>query len=207
MKRLVPVALLGIGWVIGYVMPRSAVLAQTPAAQGPARGGGSPVQIFTIDGSKYPRALNGKGVVWTREELKAKYLDDPNAPSSDHLQWAPPYRLTIQRRRPPTNASAPVGSELHDDKTQIYIIIGGSGTVLLGGKPEADNSAGPGRAARGCRQSSRERRGCDLDSAHHLARLVRRSGTDDDVSNGAYRKQADHSIKKEVTKCAQSTWQ
>jgi mannose-6-phosphate isomerase-like protein (cupin superfamily) len=144
MKRLVPVALLGIGWVIGYVMPRSAVLAQTPAAQGPARGGGSPVQIFTIDGSKYPRALNGKGVVWTREELKAKYLDDPNAPSSDHLQWAPPYRLTIQRRRPPTNATAPVGSELHDDKTQIYIIIGGSGTVLLGGKPEADNSAGPG---------------------------------------------------------------
>jgi oxalate decarboxylase/phosphoglucose isomerase-like protein (cupin superfamily) len=33
---------------------------------------------------------------------------------------------------------------LHEDKTQIYVIIGGSGTVLLGGKPKSDASAGPG---------------------------------------------------------------
>ena len=28
------------------------------------------VAIFTIDGSKYPRAENGKATIWTAEELK-----------------------------------------------------------------------------------------------------------------------------------------
>ncbi len=70
-------------------------------------------------------------------------MTDPKAPGSDHLQWAPPYRITIQRRQPPREG-APINGELHDDKTQIYIVIGGSGTVQLGGKPDVDNSAGPG---------------------------------------------------------------
>jgi mannose-6-phosphate isomerase-like protein (cupin superfamily) len=134
-KRTMPLAFVAFGCLIGYAMPRPAMLAQAPAPR--------PPQIFTIDGSKYPRAENGKGVIWTAEELRSKYVTPANAPGSDHLQWAPPYRITIQRRQPP-QAGATINGELHDDKTQIYIVIGGSGTVQLGGKPDVDNSAGPG---------------------------------------------------------------
>lgn len=143
MKRVMSIALVAAGCVIGYAFPRPTMLAQTPAAQPGRSGPGQTLPIFTIDGSKYPRAENGKGVIWTAEDLRKKYVTDPNAPGSDHLQWAPPYRITIQRRQPP-RAGAPINGELHDDKTQIYIIIGGSGTVQLGGKPDVDNSAGPG---------------------------------------------------------------
>jgi mannose-6-phosphate isomerase-like protein (cupin superfamily) len=111
-------------------------VAQTPAAEAPR------VALFTIDGSKYPRAENGKATIWTGEALKKKYADDPNGPTNDHLEWAPPYRLTIQRRRP--GDAATVGGEMHEDKTQIYVITSGSGTVLLGGRPKLDASAGPG---------------------------------------------------------------
>jgi mannose-6-phosphate isomerase-like protein (cupin superfamily) len=108
-----------------------------------AKAGGPPrVALFTIDGSKYPRAENGKATIWTAEELKKKYVDDPKGPTNDHIEWAPPYRITVQRRRP--SDAATVGGELHEDKTQIYVIMAGAGTVLLGGRPKADASAGPG---------------------------------------------------------------
>src|SRR6516162_8431329 len=100
------------------------------------------VATFTIDGSKYPRAENGRATIWTAEELKKKYVDNPNAPTMDHLEWAPPYRMSMLRRRPGDPAT--VGGELHEDKTQIYIIVSGSGTILLGGEPKSDASAGPG---------------------------------------------------------------
>ena len=118
-------------------------VAQSQPAQGPAQGKEAPrVALFTIDGSKFPRAENGKATFWTAEEIKKKYVTDPNGPAMDHLEWAPPYRMTIQRRSPGDPAT--VGGELHEDKTQIYIIVGGSGTVLIGGKPLLDSSAGPG---------------------------------------------------------------
>jgi mannose-6-phosphate isomerase-like protein (cupin superfamily) len=138
MKQMMPLALVAAGCLIGYALPRPSMLAQAPAVQGPRQ-----LPIFTIDGSKYPRAENGKGVIWTAEQLRSKYVTAPNAPGSDHLQWAPPYRLTIQRRQAPPPGGV-INGELHDDKTQIYIVIGGSGTVQLGGKPDVDNSAGPG---------------------------------------------------------------
>src|SRR5260221_6264647 len=48
------------------------------------------VAIFAIDGSKFPRAENGKATIWTAEEIKKKYVDDPNFSVQDHLEWAPP---------------------------------------------------------------------------------------------------------------------
>ncbi|PWU05738.1 MAG: hypothetical protein C5B51_13860 [Terriglobia bacterium] len=125
--------------VAGYFALTGTALAQSNEAKGndPPR-----VALFTIDGSKYPRAENGKATIWTAEELKKKYVTDPNGPAMDHLEWAPPYRISMLRRRPADPAT--VGGELHEDKTQIYIIVAGSGTILLGGKPKADASAGPG---------------------------------------------------------------
>jgi len=132
-------AALGAASIAGYLAIHHTAVAQNSDAKSnePPR-----VAIFTIDGSKYPRAENGKATIWTAEELKKKYVDNPNGPTMDHLEWAPPYRITMQRRRPADPAT--VGGELHEDKTQIYIILGGSGTVLLGGKPKQDASAGPG---------------------------------------------------------------
>jgi hypothetical protein len=45
-----------------------------------------------------------------------------------HFEWAPEYRLTAT-----TRLGAAVGQEptLHTDNTQIYLITGGSGTVLV----------------------------------------------------------------------------
>ena len=139
MNRYVVFAALGAASLAGYAGLHGTALAQNSDAKisEPPR-----VAIFTIDGSKYPRAENGKPTIWTAEELKKKYVTDPNGPTMDHLEWAPPYRVTIQRRRPGDPAT--VGGELHEDKTQIYVIVGGSGTILLGGKPKSDASAGPG---------------------------------------------------------------
>jgi len=141
MNRTMPLALVAVGCLIGYALPHPSMSAQAPAAQTP----GQPRQlpIFTIDGSKFPRAVNGKGTIWTAEELRRKYITDPKGPNFDHIEWAPPYRITMQRRVP-LQAGATASGELHDDKTQIYIILAGSGTVQLGGKPDVDNSAGPG---------------------------------------------------------------
>jgi mannose-6-phosphate isomerase-like protein (cupin superfamily) len=138
MTRLTSVALIVAGIAVGYALPRPSAMAmaQTP----PPRT----LPIFTIDGSKYPRAENGKGVVWTAEELRRKYINDPKSSGFDHLQWAPPYRITITRRQPQQPSGAAPTSELHDDKTQIYMIVSGSGTVQLGGTSDVDNSAGPG---------------------------------------------------------------
>ena len=143
MKRTVSLMLVTVGCFIGYALPRPSILAQAPAAQGQGQGQGRQLPIFTIDGSKFPRAVNGKGTIWTAEELRKKYITDPNGLNFDHIEWAQPYRITMQRRQP-LQAGASASGELHDDKTQIYMILAGSGTIQLGGRPDVDNSAGPG---------------------------------------------------------------
>jgi len=59
---------------------------------------------------------------------------DPKGPNFDHIEWAPPYRITHAAAQP-LQPGATVSGELHDDKTQIYFILAGSGTIQLGGKP------------------------------------------------------------------------
>src|SRR4051812_24192664 len=114
MKRTMVFGLVAAGCLIGYALPRPLMLAQAPAAsgQGPARQ----LPLFTIDGSKFPRAQNGKGTIWTGEELRRKYITDPKGPTFDHIEWAPPYRITMQRRQPLQPGTTASG-ELHDDKT------------------------------------------------------------------------------------------
>jgi mannose-6-phosphate isomerase-like protein (cupin superfamily) len=58
-----------------------------------------------------------------------------------HLMWDPAYRFTVMRRpyyEPAKKMNSGQVShwddaEMHEDKTQIYIIVGGTGTVALGG--------------------------------------------------------------------------
>ena len=99
------------------------------------------------------------------------------------------------QRRVPLQPGATASGELHDDKTQIYIILAGAGTIQLGGKPDVDNSAGPGEHRGGplvgTTSHPREGRRRHLDSAADLARVVRRSRTDDELLDGAHREPPD----------------
>jgi mannose-6-phosphate isomerase-like protein (cupin superfamily) len=138
MNRYVRFAALGAAGIAGYFALHGTAFTQS----GDTKGKQPQVAIFTIDGSKYPRAENGKATFWTAEELKKKYVTDPKAPVMDHLEWTPAYRISMLRRNPADPAT--VGGEMHEDKTQVYIIMSGSGTILIGGKPRLDASAGPG---------------------------------------------------------------
>jgi len=80
-----------------------------------------------------PPTANGQGEVWsTEEQLQTLELDRPVAMTI--MTWTPFYRIAVLRR---TRSGDPARamSEMHDDKTQIYFILSGSGTQILGGEP------------------------------------------------------------------------
>lgn len=98
------------------------------------------------------RAQDGKAYVIAVADLKQKFppadaagnLTPPNSSPPTDLGWDPVYSLTLVRwpyRNPPVK-SANTGNmvhwadaEMHEQKTQLYIIISGAGQVMLGGKP------------------------------------------------------------------------
>jgi hypothetical protein len=142
MRRFALFASLAVVAGIAYFAAEKAASAQSGEAASKQTQAKQPqVAIFTIDGSKYPRAENGKATFWTAEELRKKYISS-TAPAMDHLEWTPSYRISVLHR--PQGEAATVGGEMHEDKTQIYLILSGSGTILIGGQPKLDASAGPG---------------------------------------------------------------
>jgi mannose-6-phosphate isomerase-like protein (cupin superfamily) len=101
-------------------------------AQAPARGGGqgqpgrppAATNLFLLQAGPETRMVNGKVVSWTLEELNK---------GKSHILWAPEYRVTMTTRQGAQPGQEPVHGELHTDNTQIYVITGGSGTVLVEG--------------------------------------------------------------------------
>ncbi len=80
-----------------------------------------------------PPVANGEGEIWSSEEqLKTLELDRPVAMTI--MTWTPDYRIAVLRRVR-FGDEMRVASEMHEDKTQIYFILSGSGTQMLGGKP------------------------------------------------------------------------
>jgi len=131
MKRLLLVSAVltavGAAWVApGYV------LAQAPAqpAPAPGRGIGPPAatNLFTVTGTPETKMTPGKAIMWTREQ---------QANAKSHIEWSPEYRLTATTRQPAT--APPLLGELHTENTQIYLVTGGSGTVLVEGKVDPKN--------------------------------------------------------------------
>jgi hypothetical protein len=108
------------------------VLAQAPAqpAPTPGRGIGPPAatNLFTVTGTPETKMTPGKAVMWTREQ---------QANAKSHIEWSPEYRLTATTRQPAT--APPAVGELHTENTQIYLVTGGSGTVLVEGKVDPKN--------------------------------------------------------------------
>jgi mannose-6-phosphate isomerase-like protein (cupin superfamily) len=139
MKRLI--AVLGV-FTMGYLAADSGLLksglqAQAPAEAGRGRSGrpnpaGSDPRaaqgLFLVTAGPETKAVHGKAVLWTAEQL-AK----PTGSGLGHIQWTPEYRMTMTTRQPAEPGKEPTSGELHDNNTQIYIITGGSGSVLVEG--------------------------------------------------------------------------
>ena len=129
MKRLILVTAAVIATGAGWV-----TFAQAPT---PGRGAGPPAatNLFLVTGTPETKMVPGKAVLWTREQQNA---------ARSHIQWAPEYRLTATIRQPADKA--PAVGEMHTDNTQIYLVTGGSGTVLVEGTvdPKSDYLVAPG---------------------------------------------------------------
>jgi mannose-6-phosphate isomerase-like protein (cupin superfamily) len=99
------------------------------------------------DAKTSPRAVPGKAMYFSAEEIKKKFVDA--APQgATHLAWDPAYRFTVMRR-PYYETAKKMNSgqvshwddaEMHEDKTQIYIIVAGTGTIALGGPPRTSGT-------------------------------------------------------------------
>jgi mannose-6-phosphate isomerase-like protein (cupin superfamily) len=163
MKRMIPVALFGVVcFLAGYMFsPRARVAAQGQAAQGPA----APAPL-AAPGPPSTRVVNGKGMYYSIDEIKKRFPpadahgDFPSGDqgAANHLAWAPEYRFTLMRRQysdpPRKNPNTGemehyVGSEMHENKTQIYIMVSGAGQVALGGKPSMDRQSPDGQHSGG----------------------------------------------------------
>ena len=152
MKRLmILVAVLTTGYWVGRTDMPGAAHAQAPAGaaaagQGerganPNRGRGqAPGGRFTDD----PRAAKDMFLVSAGTETRAQvgkamlYTRDQQNAARSHIEWAPEYRLTATTRPGVAVGKEPTSGELHTDNTQIYLVTGGSGTVLVEGKVEPD---------------------------------------------------------------------
>ena len=131
MKRvLLASALLAGAAAGGMLLTPGHVLAQAQPTPAPGRGIGPPAatNLFTVTGSPETKMTPGKAVMWTREQ---------QANAKSHIEWSPQYRLTATTRQPST--APPAIGELHTENTQIYLITGGSGTVLVESKVDPKN--------------------------------------------------------------------
>ena len=134
MRILLWVTAMSIAAGAGWVALAPSAQAQAPTAQGatptPGRGLGPPAatNLFLVTGTPDTKMVPGKAVVWTREQQNA---------AKSHIQWAPEYRLTATTR--PGADKPPVSGEMHTENTQIYLVTGGSGTVIVEGKVDPKN--------------------------------------------------------------------
>lgn len=88
-------------------------------------------------------AASGEGMYWSGDDLKKAFPASKEV-TMGNFAWTPIYRLSVVQR-PAYADSAKAGSEMHEDKTQIYFILSGTGTQVLGGNPEKDNASADGQ--------------------------------------------------------------
>ena len=172
MKRVtVLVSMLAVGYAAGVCLPIPTLTFAQAQPQAPAPTAGAPVgratgpagfstpcgrgrgnapdgrctddaravsNLFTVRGTPETRAQIGKARLFTRDEQNA---------FRTHFEWTPEYRLTSSTRAALKPGEAPpTQAELHTDNTQIYLVTGGSGTVVVEGSvaPDAEYLVAPG---------------------------------------------------------------
>jgi mannose-6-phosphate isomerase-like protein (cupin superfamily) len=86
-----------------------------------------------------PPVENGVGQYWSDGDQR-KALSDQTGPQGFKVYaWTPGYRVAL--RRVP---DGPGIIEMHEDKMQLYVILSGSGTQVMGGKPKTIKDVGEG---------------------------------------------------------------
>jgi len=135
MKRVMLITATVIAAAAGWVTLAPGALAQGPTAPGggqaPTPGRGGPpaaTNLFLVTGTPETKMTPGKAVMWTREQQNA---------AKSHIEWSPQYRLTATTRAGADKP--PVAGEMHTENTQIYLVTGGSGTVVVEGKVDPKN--------------------------------------------------------------------
>jgi mannose-6-phosphate isomerase-like protein (cupin superfamily) len=146
MKRLMMLlAVLSIGYVAGAGLPG---VMQAQGGQGREGGvnpnagrGQAPGGRFTDN----PRAARNMFLVTAGPELRAQpgkarlYTTEFQNSQKSHFEWAPEYRLTATTRPGAAVGQEPTTGELHTDNTQIYLVTGGSGTVIVEAEVAPEN--------------------------------------------------------------------
>lgn len=132
-----PLGFLTLGLVlVGACFTGYRALGQTQSSSPLPPLGGS-------GGSQASAAVNGHGMVFSAADLKKAYDVPVEKMSQAHLAWTPEYRLTVLAR--PHVEPAAASAEMHEDKTQIYFILSGTGTQILGGTPAKDHVTAEGQ--------------------------------------------------------------
>jgi mannose-6-phosphate isomerase-like protein (cupin superfamily) len=132
-KWSVPFVAVSIVILTGYSVARS---QSGQTAQLPTFNAGAPQD-------SYPKATSGQGLFYPADDLKKAYSAPTDKMQQTHLAWTPEYRLSIVKR--PYSDASTASAEMHEDKTQIYTILSGTGTQVLGGKPQKDNASAEGQ--------------------------------------------------------------
>jgi mannose-6-phosphate isomerase-like protein (cupin superfamily) len=146
MKRLMMLlAGLSIGCVAGAVLPGS---MQAQAGQGREGGANPNAGRGQAPGGRFtdnPRAARNMFLVTAGPELRAQpgkarlYTNEFQNSQKSHYEWAPEYRLTATTRPGAAAGQEPTTGELHTDNTQIYLVTGGSGTVMVEAEVAPEN--------------------------------------------------------------------
>ncbi|HEX7793713.1 MAG TPA: cupin domain-containing protein [Vicinamibacterales bacterium] len=154
MNRIVSISsacALVLGYLAGYAMsPRSTVAGQ--AAQAPPPAGALPPGDY----SRMQLAPDqGEPLAWSIDDMRKAHTElvarskggqataaNPRELFAPHVTRTHSF-IMVHRAAPPTPGSAP-SIEIHEGATDIYYIVGGSGTVVVGGDVENRRVTRPG---------------------------------------------------------------
>lgn len=145
MKRFVPILLFGaVAFLGGYA---TSSLTKVSAQTQP-----------TTDQPLHP-VVQGQGLYFSSEDVKKISQGLPkDRGAGTTLAGTPQYRLSILVRQyfdPPkmTNTSQIMShwgdGEMHEDHTQLYMILDGTGTLVVGGKAAREKVSTPGQHSGG----------------------------------------------------------
>lgn len=105
------------------------------------------------------RAEHGKALYFPIADIKKRFVANRQTEiTATHLAWDPFYRFTVMTRayydppRPGRVSQVPINwddGEMHENKTQIYVMVDGSGVLALGGEPERRRASPDGQHSGG----------------------------------------------------------
>ena len=153
MRRSIAVGLLCAACFAAGIATRPLVEIRARAQEPAAPAAGSGLRSLAPP----TRAQHNKALYFSIDEMRKKYQNEKNL-SATHLAWDPFYRFTVMTRPyydPPRKmrtsdaTSRWDDSEMHENKTQIYIMLSGSGALALGGEPDTRRAAPDGQHSGG----------------------------------------------------------